>query len=86
MTCIYSGLVRKPTLHRTTVDVDIDVFEAARDVLGTKGFRDTIDAALRDVVRRRRLRAGADLIRGGELDLVRPEELAELRRSRPPQP
>jgi hypothetical protein len=77
--------VAKAALHRTTIDVDIDLFEAARDVLGTKGFRDTIDAALKDVVRRQRLRTGAALIRGAELDLVRPEELAELRRSRPPE-
>ena len=72
-------------MHRTTVDVDVDVFEAARDVLGTKGFRDTIDAALRDVVRRQRLRAGADLIRGGDLALARPDDLAGLRRSRLPE-
>ena len=71
-------------LHRTTIDIDIEVYEAAREALGTRGYRDTIDAALRDVARREQLRRGAALIRSGKLNLAGPEEIAQLRRSRLP--
>jgi Arc/MetJ family transcription regulator len=70
-------------LHRTTVDIDVEVFERARAALGTRGYRDTIDLALREVDRRDALRRAATLIRGGglrELNIVRPEDLPKLRR------
>ena len=40
---------------RRTVVVDDQLFEEARRILGTKGVRDTIEAGLRETVRRRRL-------------------------------
>jgi Arc/MetJ family transcription regulator len=46
-------------VKRTTLDVDEDVLAKARDILGTRGIRDTVDEALREVVRRE---AGARLI------------------------
>ncbi len=49
-------------MSRTTVDVDLDVLEEARLELGTKGVSATVNAALRDVVRRRAL-AGFDVVR-----------------------
>ena len=79
---VYTSNVSNPTLHRTTIDIDVDAYEAARAVLGTRGYRDTIDRALREVTRTERLRRGAELIRRGGLNLVRPEDLTELRRSR----
>jgi Arc/MetJ family transcription regulator len=42
-------------MARTTVDVDQRALEAARAELGTKGLSATINAALRDVARRRAL-------------------------------
>jgi Arc/MetJ family transcription regulator len=69
-------------IHRTTVDIDLDLYEEARAVLGTRGYRDTIEAALRETARRERLRRAADLIRSGALNLVTPEELEALRRPR----
>lgn len=36
-------------LHRTTVDVDLVPFEEARKALGTRGYKDTINAALAEV-------------------------------------
>lgn len=51
-------------MPRTTVDVDVDVdaLEAARVQLGTKGLSATVNAALREVVRRRVL-ARFDVLR-----------------------
>jgi Arc/MetJ family transcription regulator len=43
-------------MTRTTVDVDDQALEAARRELGTKGLSETVNAALRDAVRRRALR------------------------------
>lgn len=69
-------------LHRTTVDIDVEAFERARELLGTRGYRDTIDRALREVDRRAALRRAADAIRQGGLNIVRPEDLPKLRRAR----
>ena len=49
-------------MSRTTVDVDVDALEAARVQLGTKGLSATVNAALREVARRRVL-ARFDVLR-----------------------
>jgi Arc/MetJ family transcription regulator len=49
-------------MSRTTVDVDVDALEAARIQLGTKGLSATVNAALREVARRRVL-ARFDVLR-----------------------
>jgi Arc/MetJ family transcription regulator len=49
-------------MPRTTVDIDHGALEAARRELGTTGLSDTVNAALREVGRRRVL-AGFDVIR-----------------------
>jgi Arc/MetJ family transcription regulator len=49
-------------MGRTTVDVDERALEAARAELGTKGLSATVNAALREVARRRAL-AGFDVVR-----------------------
>ncbi len=69
-------------VHRTTIDIDVPAFEGARSALGTRGYRDTVNEALVAVSRAAELRRGADLIRSGGLNLVQPEDLAELRRPR----
>ncbi len=68
--------------HRTTIEIDREAFEGARRELGTRGYRDTVNGALNEVVRRAALRRGADLIRSGELNLATPEDIEELRRPR----
>jgi Arc/MetJ family transcription regulator len=68
--------------HRTTVDIDVDAYNEARLALGTRGYRDTINGALREVTRVAALRRGADVIRQGALNVVTPDELAELRKAR----
>ncbi len=60
---------------RTNIEIDDDVLEEARRVLGTATKRDTVDAALREVVARDRRLAILDL-RGkvkweGDLDASR---------------
>jgi hypothetical protein len=78
-------MVTGERIHRTTVDIDLNAFDDARAVLGTHGYRDTIDTALREVGRVMALRRAADLIRSGglrDMNIVAPEDLAVLRRSR----
>ncbi len=69
-------------LRRTTVDLDFDALERARQILGTRTTKDTVNGALRELNRAAALRQAAALVRLGELDIVQPEDLAELRRSR----
>jgi Arc/MetJ family transcription regulator len=65
-------------VRRTTINLDAELIAQAREVLATKNTTDTIHGALREVVRRERLR------RLGEWDLggMTLEDLAELRRPR----
>lgn len=69
-------------IHRTTVDIDVDAYERARRVLRTRGYRDTINEALREVTRIEVLHRGAEMIRDGGLNLVMPDELDKLRKAR----
>jgi hypothetical protein len=68
--------------HRTTIEIEVPAYEGARDVLGTRGYKETVNEALRVVSRGEQLRRGADQIRSGGLGLVMPEELEEQRRPR----
>jgi Arc/MetJ family transcription regulator len=65
-------------MSRTTVDVDSGALEAARLELGTKGVSATVNAALREVGRRRAL-AGFDIVR--DIDGT-PAEVETNRRDR----
>jgi Arc/MetJ family transcription regulator len=79
--------VAKDEIHRTTIDIELEAFEGAREALGTKGYRDTVNGALHAVSRAAALGRAAELIRAGGLGLTTPEELEELRgvdRSNPP--
>jgi hypothetical protein len=73
---------RAATTHRTTIEIEVPAFEGAREVLGTRGYKETVNEALRVVSRGERLRRGAEQIRSGALGLAMPEELEELRRLR----
>ena len=73
---------QKPEIHRTTIDLDVKALEEAKVILGTTGYRDTVNAALREVARIVKLRRLADRIRAGEAFAPTPEELAEMRRPR----
>ncbi|MEX0973688.1 MAG: hypothetical protein WDZ46_10595 [Solirubrobacterales bacterium] len=69
-------------LHRTTIEIEVPAFERARKVLGTAGYKETINEALKVVSRGEQLQRGAELIRDGEFGLIQPTELAEQRRPR----
>jgi Arc/MetJ family transcription regulator len=66
---------------RTTVDIDSHALDAARAELGTKGLSATVNAALREIGRRRAL-AHFDVTRDidgtpAEVELNRRERFAE---------
>ena len=65
-------------MSRTTVDIDQGALDAARTELGTKGLSATVNAALREVGRRRAL-AGFDVAR--DIDGT-PAEVQANRRER----
>lgn len=67
------------SMTRTTVDVDTRAFEAARVELGTEGVSATVNAALREVGRRKAL-ACFDVLR--DIDGT-PAEFEANRRDRP---
>lgn len=77
-------IAQKPHLHRTTVDIEIEAFEEARRLLGTTGYRDTVNKAMSELVRLHKLRRLADLIRNGELpgENLPPEYFHEMRHRR----
>jgi len=63
---------------RRTVVIDDRLLEEAREALGTRGVRETIEAGLREVIRKRRLEELRRSLGTIELDLT-PEELERLR-------
>ena len=67
---------------KTTIDVDRPVARAAARVLGTDSLKDTVNAALREVLSvQKRLRLAAR-VRARRLPVPSPEELARLRAPR----
>lgn len=51
-----SAMHTRPVVKRTSLNLELDLVAAAREVLGTSGTTDTVHRALADVVRRERLR------------------------------
>jgi Arc/MetJ family transcription regulator len=69
-------------MHRTTLDIDDEMLSKAREILGTRGIKDTVDEALREIVRRE---AGRRLIaRLKENEDLRNPEIMERAWPRPP--
>ena len=63
---------------RRTVVIEDDLLEQAQKILGTRGVRDTVEASLREAIRRYRLDQFRRSLGTIDLDLT-PEELAQLR-------
>jgi Arc/MetJ family transcription regulator len=76
------GVTHATLTHRTTIEIEISAFEEARRVLGTAGYKETVNEALRTISRNEKLRRGAALIRSGKYSAIMPEQLAEQRRPR----
>lgn len=68
------------TIRRTTVELDLDELKLAKETLGTRTTRDTINSALREINRRARLERAAKFVMDGMLDVPTPDELAAMRR------
>lgn len=67
--------------RRTTLEVDEELLAAAKEVLGTRGLKDTVDAALSETVRAARRRRLGERLRTGEgldLELLGPEGRARM--------
>lgn len=67
---------------RTTLELDLVELQRAKQALGTKTARETVNRALHEVNRHAALRRAAALVRAGGLDIVQPDDLPELRRTR----
>ena len=65
-------------VKRTSLNLELDLVIAAREVLGTTGTTDTVHRALAEVVRRERLRK----LGARRFDDLTPEALDELRQTR----
>jgi Arc/MetJ family transcription regulator len=69
---------------RTTIDVDRRAAEEAAKILQTGSLKDTVNAALFEVLATARRRRLAERIRAGGLTAPTPAELARLRAPRIP--
>ena len=65
---------------RRTVVIDEGLLEEAKDALGTKGIQDTVEASLREAVRRSRVERLRKLLGTMDFDMT-VEELIELRKA-----
>jgi len=70
------------SMRRTTLDIDESMLSQAREILGTRGVKDTVDEALREIVRQE---AGKRLITWlKENEDLRNPEIMERAWPRPP--
>lgn len=69
---------------KTSIDIDRDAADEAAEILGTKTLKDTVDAALREVVNAKHRHDLADRILAGTLPVPTQEEYVELRRPKLP--
>ena len=63
---------------RTTIVLDEKILEDAREALGTRTIRETVELALREATRRKRLEELIESLGTGEIDITL-EELLRLR-------
>ena len=52
--------------HRTSIELDEDLLEQTKQVLGTSGIRETVEGAMREVTRTAKRARLAERIRSGE--------------------
>lgn len=69
---------------KTTIDVDKGLAAEAAEVLGTVTLKETVNAALREVVDARLRAELADAILDGTLSVPTPEEVRRLREPKVP--
>ncbi len=69
-----SARVGYPGVMKTTIDVDRETANEAAEVLGTTTLKDTVNAALLEVVKAERRRKLAQAVRDGTLSVPTVEE------------
>ena len=62
--------------QKTTVEIDTDELERARETLQTRGVKETVNAALREVNRRAALSRAAEYVAAGRLHVPDEESWA----------
>lgn len=67
-------------MHRTTVEIDLDELRAAERNLGTRGYKETLNAALEDVNRRAALDRAVRYLEEGRESVPRWDALERSRR------
>lgn len=67
-----------PVIKRTSINLELDLVAAAREVLGSNGTTDTVHRALEEVVRQQKLRWLAER----DFSELTPEVLDRLRATR----
>lgn len=75
LSTLYTGRVRR----RTTIEIDDALLEKAQDALGTKGLKDTVDAAFAEAIRHQLRERLAMRIKTGEGVDTSPAMLAATR-------
>jgi len=70
------------TMHKTTIELDLEQLREAERNLGTEGFKETVNSALREVNRRAALKRAAQYVREGHLSTPTMTELRRMRANR----
>jgi hypothetical protein len=68
--------------QKTTVEIDIEQLRTAQEHLHTRGVKDTVNAALREINRRAALAGAADYVLEGKLHVPDDEAWASWREPR----
>ncbi len=68
--------------HKTTVEIDLEALNEAAENLGTRGVKQTINTALKEINRRGALLRAAEYVRAGKLHLPDEETWAGWREPR----
>lgn len=72
------------TRVKTSIDIDRAAAAEAAEILGTKTLKDTVDAALREVVQAELRRQLAEEVLAGTLPVPTPEEVEQRKRPKVP--
>ena len=64
-------------MTKTLIDIDLDLLHQSQQILGTTTKKDTVNGALREVVRRWAAEEFIELARGGAFDDLLNPEIAE---------
>lgn len=63
-------------MAKTSIEIDVRKLEAAREILATGSMRETVDAALSEVIDRRRRQRLVEQLASDRLHLRHPEVVA----------